>query len=109
MSYQPTTADYLRHTTHFISYATLLHLKRYCSSVTTTMAPKERVHWTDEEISALIDYLYDHQAEGEGGSFKRQTYQGAATHIQPFLKQGGLKDANSVKEKFAKVSKNIIR
>ena len=65
---------------------------------------KERVHWTDEEISALVDYLYDHRAEAEGGSFKKQTYQGAVTYLKPFHKQGGLKDSTSVKEKFTKVS-----
>ena len=73
------------------------------------MAPtsKEHVHWTDEEITALVNYLYDHWAEGEGGSFKKQTYQGAVTYLQPVHKQGGLKDFNSIKEKFTKVSDNL--
>ena len=65
---------------------------------------KEHVHWTDEEISALVDYLYDHRAEAEGGSFKKQTYQGAVTYLKPFHKQGGPKDSTSIKEKFTKVS-----
>lgn len=110
MSSQHTAADYLRQATHYISYATLLHLKRY-NSVLTSMAPtqaKDRVHWTDEEIAALVDYLHDHRSEAEGGAFKKQTYQGAVTHIQPLHKSGGPKDATSVKEKFTKVSDDLI-
>lgn len=53
---QPTTTDYLRQATHFINYAAFLHLKHYRSAL-TSMAPsksKDRVHWTDEDISALV-------------------------------------------------------
>jgi hypothetical protein len=108
MSNQPTTTDYLRQATHFISYATLLHLRHYGSAF---MAPsqKNRVHWTDDEISALVDYLHSHRSEAEGGLFKKQTYQGAVLHLQPFHRQGGLKDVNSVKEKFTKVSDKILK
>jgi hypothetical protein len=101
---QPTTTDYLRQATHFITYAAFLHLKRYHSIFMAPSQSKDRVHWTEEEICALIDYLYDHRSEGEGGSFKKQTYQGAVGYLQPFYKQGGPKDANNVKEKFSKVS-----
>ena len=61
MNSQPTATDYLQRVTHFISYTTLSHLKRY-NFAFTTMAPtsKEHVHWTDEEITALVNYLYDH-------------------------------------------------
>jgi hypothetical protein len=107
MSSQPTATDYLRQATHYISYAALLHLKRYGPSAFQFMAPtstKERVHWTEDEISALVDYLHAHRSEAEGGSFKKQTYQGAVSHLQPLHKQGAPKDANSVKEKFTKVS-----
>lgn len=108
MSSQQTATDYLRQATHFISYAALLHLKRYGSALMApTTQSKERVHWTDEEISALVDYLHDHRSEGEGGSFKKQTYQGAVSHIQPLHKQGGPKDGTSVKEKFTKVSNYV--
>lgn len=104
MSTQPTATDFLWQATHFISYAALLHIRRYSSALMAPSQVKERVHWTDEEISALVDYLHDHRSEAEGGSFKKQTYQGAVLHLQPFHRQGGPKDANSVKEKFTKVS-----
>lgn len=112
MSAQPTATEYLRQATHFVSYAVLLHLKHYGSAL-TRMAPtgsqaKERVHWTDEEISALVDYLHEHRSEGEGGSFKKQTFQGAVSHLQPLRKHGGPKDATSIKEKFTKVSDNYL-
>lgn len=104
MSSQPAT-DYLRQAAHFISYATFLHLKHYGSALMApTKSAKARVHWTEEEISALVDYLHAHRSEGEGGSFKKQTFQGAVIHLQPLHKQGAQKDANSVKEKFTKVS-----
>lgn len=73
------------------------------------MAPaqsKERVHWTDEETLALVEYLHGHRSEAEGGAFKKQTFQGAVSHLQPLHKQGGPKDANNIKEKFTKVSTN---
>jgi hypothetical protein len=102
---QPTTTEYLRQATHFINYAAFLHFKRFHSVL---MAPpqssKECVHWTEDEIYALVEYLYDHRSEGEGGTFKKQTYQGASSHLQPLRKQGGPKDATNVKEKFSKVS-----
>jgi hypothetical protein len=71
--------------------------------------PRERVHWTDEEISALVEFLHQHRSEGEGGSFKKQTYQAATSHLQTFHRIGGPKDANSVKEKFNKVINNSYR
>lgn len=107
MSSQPTTTDYLRQATDYISYAVLLHLKHYGSALMAPSQPKERAHWTDDEISALVDYLHAHRSEAEGGSFKKQTYQGALVHLQPLLKQGGPKDMNCIKEKFTKVSDKI--
>lgn len=64
---QPTTTDYLWQATHFINYAAFLHLKHYRSALMAPSKSKDRVHWTDEDISALVDYLYHHQSEGEGG------------------------------------------
>lgn len=105
-----TATDYLQQATHFISYAVLLHLVKLYRDGSSLMAPnqpKERVHWMDEEIAELVNYLHEHRSEAEGGSFKKQTYQGAVSHLQPFHKQGAPKDANSVKEKFTKVSDEI--
>lgn len=104
MDTQPTTTDFLRQATHFVSYAAFLHIKRYGSSIMPPKSNKERVHWTDEEITALIDYLHSHRSEGEGGSFKMPSYQGAVQHIQPLHRQGGPKNGINVKEKFNKVS-----
>ena len=78
MNSQPTAADYLWQVTHFISYATLLHLKQYCSALTTmaTQSTRECVHWTETEISELVDYLYDHRSEDEGGAFQETNLSG---------------------------------
>ena len=107
MTSQPTTTDFLWQATHFDSYAAFLHLKRYNSALMSSSQPKERVHWTNEELLALVDYLHSHRHEAEGSAFKKPTFQGAVSHLQPFRKQGAPKDVNSVKEKFAKVSFNI--
>lgn len=104
MTSQPTATDFLREATHFVSYAAFLHLKRYNSVLTMSSQSKGRVHWTEEEVSALVDYLHDKHSEGEGGAFKKTTFQGAVSHLKPFHKHGAPKDANSVKEKFTKVS-----
>ena len=107
MSSQPSTTDFLRQASNFVSYAAYLHFERY--SVVYSMAPeasqaKEHVHWTDEEVSALIDYLYSKKSKADGAAFNRQIFQGAVEHIQPLLKQGCWKGVDHVKEKFKKVS-----
>ena len=104
MSSQPTATDFLRQATHFVSYATFFHLRQLGSSIMAPSQAKERVHWTDEEISALIDYLHSQRSKAEGAAFSKQVFQGAVSHLQPFHKQGGRKDVASVKEKFSKVS-----
>ena len=110
MSSHPTITDFIRQASNFVSYAAYLHLERY--GLAYGMAPeasqasKERVHWTDEETFALVDYLNSkkYKNENAGASFSKQTFQGAIIHLQPFYKQGGPKDVTSVKEKFNKVS-----
>ena len=104
MSTQPTATDFLWQATHFISYAALLHIKHYSSALMAPTQSKERVQWTDEEVKALVDYLHDHRSKAEGGAFNKQTFQGAALHLQPLHKHGGPKDATSIKEKYGKVS-----
>lgn len=105
---QQTTADYLQLATQYIAWAAQLHLKYYSFRF---MPPKasgtERVHWTPEETTAIVDFLHAHQSEGEGGSFKKQTYHAALQHIVPLHKKGGPKSFNSVKDKFRSVSHGI--
>ena len=91
MSSQPSTTDFLRQASNFVSYAAYLHFERY--SAVYSMAPeasqaKEHVHWTDEEVSTLINYLYSKKSKADGAAFNRQIFQGAVKHIQPLLKQG---------------------
>ena len=35
-------------------------------------APPKR--WTDQEITDLVDYLFEHRSEGSGGNFKAATF-----------------------------------
>ena len=65
---------------------------------------KEKAHWNELEVSALVDYFYQHRSEvGEGGNFRAKTYNGAAEHIASHLSQGPKKTARTCKMKWVSV------
>jgi hypothetical protein len=76
------------------------------------MAPsttkKETASWTDRDITAFVDYLHQHRAEGKGGNFKRPTFQGAAAYVETFHTKGAPKDAENTKLKWAAVRSQIL-
>ncbi|KAI6020361.1 hypothetical protein BKA83DRAFT_4016032, partial [Pisolithus microcarpus] len=60
-----------------------------------------KAQWCDEEVKALVKFLYDHRAEaGDNGNFKSSTYHAAAEHIAPLLKDGPPKTSAAVKNKW---------
>lgn len=60
-----------------------------------------KAHWNDAEVDALVDYLHDHKAEaGDGGNFKSNTLNAAATHIKQHLSQGTVKTGKMCKGKW---------
>ncbi|KAI6015978.1 hypothetical protein EDC04DRAFT_2577884, partial [Pisolithus marmoratus] len=62
-------------------------------------APKAQ--WHDEEVRALIKFLYDHWGQaGNNGNFKSSTYHVAAEHITLLLKDGPPKTHAAVKNKW---------
>lgn len=63
-----------------------------------------KASWTDAEVTALIQYLYDHRDEAsEGGNFKTSTYTAAAETITLHLKQGPIKTSKMCKGKWSYV------
>ncbi|KAG1822056.1 uncharacterized protein BJ212DRAFT_1477885 [Suillus subaureus] len=64
------------------------------------------VHWNEDNIATLIDYLYEHHSQAEGGgNFKQQVLENAAvfinTHEPLQAKQSGaLKTAKAVQSKW---------
>jgi len=50
---------------------------------------EEKAHWNELEVSALIDYFYQHRSEvGEEENFRAETYDAAAENIALHLSQG---------------------
>lgn len=61
---------------------------------------KEKAPWDELEVSALIDYFYQHRSQvGEGGNFRAETYDAAAEHIALHLSQGPKKTGKTCKTK----------
>ena len=78
------------------------------ASILMSQPQQEKAHWNEDEVAALITYLYDHRSEGEGGSFKDTTYNAVVTHIAPKLTQGPTKTKKRVKTKWASVCNYLI-
>lgn len=64
---------------------------------------REKAHWNEHEVTALIDYLHVHRAEGEAGNFKPKTFNAAADHITPYLSHGPKKVGKMCKTKWVSV------
>ncbi|KAG1831729.1 hypothetical protein EV424DRAFT_1314042, partial [Suillus variegatus] len=62
--------------------------------------------WNDAETAALVDYLYNHRSEAEGGgNFKQQVFSSAAEYINNHemlqsTQAGPLKTAKSTRNKW---------
>ncbi|KAF8988057.1 hypothetical protein BDQ17DRAFT_1257991 [Cyathus striatus] len=62
--------------------------------------------WVSSEESAFIQYLLDHIAEaGDNGSFKKQTFEAAATHIAQFHQCDAVKTAKMCQNKYGTMHK----
>ena len=71
--------------------------------------PTEKAHWSDGEITVLINHMYDHRAESEGGgNFKTSVHNSAADAINgdPILqasRTGPPKTTKMVRSKWSTV------
>ncbi|KIK13023.1 hypothetical protein PISMIDRAFT_18275 [Pisolithus microcarpus 441] len=82
-------------------------------SLVHPMPPKAtnpKAQWCEEEVKALVKFLYDHQSEaGDNGNFKSSTYHAAAGHIAPLLKDGPPKTSAAVKNKWTGYDHPLMR
>lgn len=66
------------------------------------MSPKL---WTVAEEKVLVDFLHENRSEaGDGGNFKKTTFQRAAEHLGPLAVNGHTKDVKGCQNKWAAVS-----
>ncbi|KAI6106309.1 hypothetical protein EDD16DRAFT_1524008, partial [Pisolithus croceorrhizus] len=90
----------------WISVASLVALAAQFTvdSLSSSMPPKSsgpKASWNEQEVSALIHYLHQHQAEaGDNGNFKSPTYNTAADHITQYLTSRPPKTAAMVRNKW---------
>jgi hypothetical protein len=86
-----------------------IHIVAICAQSVLLMSllkDKGKAHWNELEVSALIDYFYQHRSEvGERGSgnFSAETYNAAAEYIASHLSQGPQKTGKMCKMKWASV------
>ncbi|KIM52769.1 hypothetical protein SCLCIDRAFT_140379 [Scleroderma citrinum Foug A] len=60
-----------------------------------------KAQWNNIEIAKLVDYLYEHCAQGgDTGNFRDTVYNSAAEYIWPFHTMGPIKTGKMVKNKW---------
>ena len=61
---------------------------------------KEKASWTDQEMSELVEYLYNNWSQaGDNSNFKMSTFNAAVEHLTPFEKGGATKTGKICKTK----------
>jgi hypothetical protein len=61
--------------------------------------------WTPAEEIVLLDFLVDNKAEaGNGGNFRKTTFQRASESISHLCQRGAVKNVKSCQNKWAMVS-----
>ncbi|KAG2071225.1 hypothetical protein BDR04DRAFT_1016563 [Suillus decipiens] len=92
---------HLAHHRHLLT--SVISLTALAAQYTTVLMAqeKEKAFWTEPEVTALVDYLYEHQSEhAEGGNFKMSTFNGTAKAIAPKRLQGPQKTGKMCQTKW---------
>jgi len=95
---------HLAHHRHLL--ISVISLTALAAQYTTVLMAqeKEKAFWTEPEVTALVDYLYEHWSEhAEGGNFKMSTFNGAAKAITPKILQGPQKTGKMCQTKWTSV------
>jgi hypothetical protein len=100
-------ATYVQLATHYVSWATLFHIK--CLLMPPKTSKTDRAAWTEEETMALVDYLHAHRAKTEGGGFTDTIFTGAVDHIAPLHKKGPIKNAKMITQRYTTVSEILLQ
>jgi len=90
-----------------------LALTSICTQLVTIMSVQpqattggsEKARWNETETTKLVEYLWEHRAEGgDGGTFKTPTFNAAAQHIAEYRTSGPIKTAKNLQTKWSTVS-----
>jgi hypothetical protein len=92
-----------------------LALTAICTQLVTVMSvqpasgsgfiEKEKARWNDDETAKLVEYLWEHRAEGgDGGTFKNPTFHAAAQYIAEYRTSGPIKTVKNLQTKWSAVS-----
>jgi hypothetical protein len=78
--------------------------------VTIMMATmtQDKAVWNDTEVAALVEFLWAHRAQVEGGNFKDLHFNAAADHIVSEWSSGPVKSAKHCKTKWQSVSCHLL-
>jgi hypothetical protein len=90
-------------------WAGAIALTALCAQYTTFLMAQpskaDKAQWNENEVTALVDYLFLHKSEaGEGGSFKMATFNAAAASIVSHHTHGPAKTGLMCKTKWTSVS-----
>ncbi|KIM76953.1 hypothetical protein PILCRDRAFT_12475 [Piloderma croceum F 1598] len=65
------------------------------------LSQEEKANWNEPETVALVNYFWEHRAEGgDGGTFKDTAFNAVATHIAHLWTSGPVKTAKKCKTKY---------
>jgi hypothetical protein len=71
-------------------------------------ATKKAVRWSEEEITDLVDFLYEHRSEGSAGNFKAKTFKALARHLSS-KRPDRPRSADTIQNKYRSVSSLNIK
>jgi hypothetical protein len=98
--------DFLRRKKiRIVSLALVGLCAEYVSYSMSQSQRKEKASWSTREVTALVDYLYEHHfAAGDGGNFKSAFFNNAAEAIAPYWESGPAKSGAQCRTKWMSVS-----
>lgn len=66
-------------------------------------ATKKAVRWSEDEITDLVNFLYEHRSEGNAGHFKPKTFKALALHLSS-KRPDRPRSADAIQNKYRSVS-----
>lgn len=66
-------------------------------------ATKKAVRWSEDEITDLVNFLYEHRSEGNAGHFKPKTFKALALHLSS-KRPDRPRSADAIQNKYHSVS-----
>jgi len=78
---------------------------QFVTILMANLSQEEKASWNEPETVALVNYFWEHRAEGgDGGTFKDTAFNAVAAHIAHLWTSGPAKTARKCKTKYNGVS-----